>query len=360
MRSSLSGRQAALMCSVMILSSKLLNLPSLLYTANKTSAIFSAIIIFALEFVFLFFLLKIKKNNPNKSFFNFFENKFGKFLTKFILIILFLFFIFKIAYVLQESFYFFKRSLYTTIPISLFLISVLPVVSAFAYRGLKPLGRTLEIFFWLIFGLLIFCTIAWVISVSDFSLTITNSNGWDGFLNATFNHTFWFADFVFLMFIVDKVKLEENSKKQILLYSGFTMLWVLVFFVVYFIAFQTTAFSHPFAILNIIQFVSDFGTVGKFDILPITAVMFVMFFQLGILLICASSCIEKVIPFKHKAQTLIGVNALLVLLCYIIFNNANSVAVFYGDFLIWLSIIVAYGISALFLFVGLRTKAGEK
>ena len=360
MRSSLSGRQAALLCSVMILSSKLLNLPSLLYTANRTSAIFSAIIIFAIEFVFLFFLLKIKKKHPNKSFFNFFENKIGKFLTKTILIILFLFFVFKISFVMQESFFFFKRSLYTTIPISLYLISVLPVVSAFAYRGLKPLGRTLEIFFWVILGLLIFSTIVWVISVSDFALTITNSNGWSGFWDATFNHTFWFADFVFLMLIVDKVQLEENSQKQILLYSGFTMLWVLAFFVIYFIAFQTTAFTHPFAILNIIQFVSDFGTVGKFDILPITAVMLVIFFQLGVLLICACSCIEKVIPFKHKAQTLIAINAFLVLLSYIIFNNANSVAIFYGDFLKWLSLFVVYGISALFLFFAWRTKAGEK
>ena len=360
MRSSLSGRQAALMCSVMILASKLLNLPSLLYTANRTSAIFSAIIIFAFEFIFLIFLLKIKKKHPNKSFFNFFENKIGKFLTKIILIILFLFFIFKIAYVMQESFFFFKRSLYTSIPISLYLICVLPVVSAFAYRGLKPLGRSLEIFFWVILGLLIFSTVVWLISVSDFALTITNSNGWSGFLNATFNHTFWFGDLVFLMFVVDKVQLEENSQKQILFYSGFTMLWVLAFLVVYFIAFQTTAFTHPFAILNIIQFVSDFGTVGKFDILPITSVMLVIFFQLGILLVCAVNCIEKVIPFKQKGQTLIAINALLVLLSYIIFNNANSVTLFYGDFLMWLSLFVAYGTTTLFLFFAWRTKAGEK
>ncbi|MFQ6749359.1 MAG: GerAB/ArcD/ProY family transporter [Clostridia bacterium] len=360
MKNSLTSRQAALMCSVMILASKLLVLPSLLYTSNQTSAIFSATIIFALEFIFLIFLLKIKKKHPKKSFFNFFENKIGKLLTKIILLLLFLFFVLKICYVMQESFYFFKRSLYTSIPISLFLICVLPIISAFAYRGLKPLGRTLEIFFWLILGLLIFSTIAWAISVSDFSLTITASNGWDGFLNATFGHTFWFGDLVFMMFILDKVELEEKSQKQILLYAGLTMLWVLGFFVVYFVAFQTTAFTHPFAILNIIQFVSDFGTVGKFDILPITAVMFVMFFQLGIYLICAVGCIQKVIPFKHKAQTLIAINALLILISYIIFNNANSVVVFYGDFLMWFSIAVVYGISIIYLLVTWRTKRGEK
>lgn len=360
MRSSLSPRQAGIMCSLMILSSKLLILPSILYTENQTSAIFSALIIFALEIIFLFFLLKIKKKHPNKSFFNFFENKIGNFLTKIILFLLFLFFIFKIVYVMQESFYFFKRSLYTAIPISLFLICVLPTVNAFAYRGLKPLGRTLEIFFWVIFSLLIFSTLAWLLTGTDLAFTITNNSGLGGFLTATFRHTFWFGDFVFLMFIIDKVKLEKKFQKQIFLYVGITIAWVLVFFVMYFIAFQTTAFTHPFAILNITQFISDFGTVGKFDILTITAVMLAMFFQLGILLICATNCFEKIIPFKHKGQTLIALNAILVLTAYIILNNANSITVFYGNFLFWLSIIVVYGISLAFLVVAWCTKAGGK
>ncbi|MBR2433575.1 MAG: hypothetical protein IKB21_03115, partial [Clostridia bacterium] len=64
------------------MASKLLVLPSLLYTANQTSAIFSATIIFALEFIFLIFLLKIKKKHPKKTFFNFFENKIGKYQTE--------------------------------------------------------------------------------------------------------------------------------------------------------------------------------------------------------------------------------------------------------------------------------------
>ena len=156
MRFSLSGRQAAMFCSVMILASKLLILPSLLFAANNTSAIFSVILIFLLEFGFLYFLIKLKQKNKNLSFFNIFKNKIGIFLTKIILFLLFLFFLLKTIYILQESFSFLKRTLYIDAPISLFLICVLPVATTFAYKGLKPFGRTLEIFYWFIIGLLIY------------------------------------------------------------------------------------------------------------------------------------------------------------------------------------------------------------
>lgn len=358
MNNVISGKQCALFCSIMLFSSKLLVLPSLLYAENKAASILSVTLIFALEFLFLIFLINFKKKNKKISFFNFFEQKIGKILTKIILLLLFLFFILKAVYIMQESFSFLKRSLYTEASIAIFLICLLPPVTAFAYKGLKSFGRTLEIFYLVIIALIVFCTLVWLISVKNFSFTILDSGGIADFFVTFYKYTFWFGDLLFLMYILDKVEFTEKTKSQLLRYSGFTMLFVLLFMVVYFITFQTTSFAHPFAILDIIQFVSDFGTVGKFDIIALTAVMFIIYFQIGMLTFCASDCLKKIVPFGHKAQSLIVINFIYVLASYIVFNNANSLVLFYSSSLSYFSIFLVYFVPILFvLFSGFKRGA---
>lgn len=359
MKNQISTKQASLFISIMLLSSKLLVLPSLLYAENKSASILSVIFIFCLEFLFLIFLINFKKKNKNLSFFNFFELKIGKILTKIILILLFVFFLLKAIFIMQESFSFLKRSLYNDASISLFLVCLLPVATAFAYKGLKAFGRTLEIFYWVTISLVVFCTLVWLIGVQNFSFTILDSGGFADFFVTIYKYTFWFGDILFFMYILDKVEFTEKSPSQLLRYCGFTMLFVLFFMVIYFITFQTTSFAHPFAILDIIQFVSDFGTVGKFDIVAVTAIMFLIFFQVGMLTFCAMDCLKKTIRFGHDAQPLIVINLIYILASYIVFNNANSLVLFYSTSLTYFSLAIVYLVPILFILFSLG-KRSEK
>jgi hypothetical protein len=346
----------------MIFSSKLLVLPSLLYSSNSTAGILSVLLIFLLEFVFLLFLIKIKQKNKNISFFNFFENKIGKFFTKIIIFLLFLFFLLKAIYLLQESFSFLKRSLYTEATVAIFLVCILPPVTAFAYKSLKAMGRTLEIFYVLIIALIAICLLVCAVSSDNLSLSVITSNGFSGFLEATYRYTFWFGDLLFFMYIIDKVEFDPRTPKQLIGYSLFSFVLVLAIFVVYFITFQTTSFAHTYALLDIIQFVSEYGTVGKFDIVPISAIMFIIYFQIGMMIFCASSCLQKVVPFGHKAQPLIVINFVLILMSYIVFNNANNLVIFYSDYLTYFSIFTSVVIPILFVIFGLtyKKKRGAK
>lgn len=356
----ISGRQCALICAVMILATKLLFLPSLLYAENGTTAILSVVLIFGLEFLFLWFLVAQKAKKPTQKFFALFENKLGKFIAKIIFFVLFLFLLLRTLYILQETFSFLKSSLYTEATATLYLVCMLPVISSFAYKGLKAYGRTLEMFFLFIIALTVICTFVWAFSVGDYSFSLLRDNGFAGFWGATYKYFFWFADFLFLPLIIDNVKFDKNSKKQILGYSAFVCALVVTIMVVYFMTFQTTSFSHPYAILSIIQFVSDFGTIGKFDIVAITAVMFLAFFQLGLMLCLANIALCKVVPFGHRAQGLILLNVLLIISSYIVFNSAFSSVLFYGDFVVWLSVFCAVVVPLLFVLLAIPKKRRTK
>lgn len=360
MTNNLTSKQAALLCSVIIFSSKLLLLPSLFYEANKFGAILSLVILLLFELALLFLLLKVKEKYKNISFYELFSKRIGVVLTKIIYFILFAFFLFKVVYILQESYVFLRQSLYTDAPIIVYLICILPIISALAYKGLKALGRTLEIFYLAILAFIVFCLFSWIINVTNFTFTILSNNGINGLINGIFNYSFWFGDFIFLFFLIDKFKLEKNGKKHIYSYSIASMVILLLLFFSYFFMYQSTSASHNSALLDLIQFSTNFGTLGKFDIVPIMAIMFIIYFQMSLFLFCAKESISKVIPFGHKAQPFIVLNLLLILSSFLFYNNSNNLIIFYGSHIISLSIFVNYLIPILFFIFLINYKVPKK
>lgn len=360
MTNNLTSKQVALLCSVIIFSSKLLVLPSLFYEANKFGAILCLFCLFLFEIVIIIMLLKVKEKYKNLSFYEIFSQKMGAVLTKIIYIILFVFFTFKVIYILQESYVFLRQSLYTDAPIVVYLLCTVPIFTALAFKGLKAFGRTLEIFYLVILVFILFCLFSWIINVSNFSFTILSNNGVSGFFNGLLNYSFWFGDYFFLFFLIDKFKLEKSGKKYILSYSIVSMVLLILIFFSYFFMYQATSSIHSSAILDLIQFSSNFGTLGKFDIVPIMAIMFIIYFQMGLFLYCAKDSLVKVVPFTHKAQPFIVINILLLISCFIFYNNTNSLVIFYSSHIIYLSIFVIYIIPTLFFAFLIKYKIPKK
>lgn len=356
MTNSLTGRQTALIAAIMIFSSKLLVLPSLFYETNKFFGFFCLLFILTLEFLFLFFLIKLKLKHKNINFFNLISKKIGIFLTKTIYLILFVFFLFKLVYVLQESFSFLKESLYTEATVFIFLLCVLPVITAMAFKGLKGFGRTLEIFYLVIIIGIVMSSAMWLTSISNFSFTFLSNNGVNGFLSGIFDYSFWFGDFIFIMLFIDKIQLKKNEVKTIYFHTILAGFILLVFYFAFFYIYQTTSFSHLNAISDIIQFSTNLGIVGKLDLFAITVIMFLLFFESGLFMFCLQECMEKVIHFGHKAQPLIVINTLIILFFYYFFTNATNFIIFYSDYLKYLSLVTVIIIPILFLLLLIKYK----
>lgn len=353
----LSTKQTALICSVMLLSSKLLIFPSLMYEANNSASIFSIVLLFFIDLLVIYLAIKIKEKNNNLSIYVIFLKKIGKKLTFLIFFILFIFFLLKFIYIIQEGFTFLKQNLYNQATNLIYLICLLPVCSALVYKGLKSFGRTLEIFYLVIMAGVVFCSVAWVASIYGNGLNFFVTNGWQGFLSATFNYSFWFGDFIFIFIFLDKIKIEPNFGKKIMKYCIFSIIVMIIFFISYFFIYQNTAFYHTSAILDIIQFSAKIGNVGKLDILVILTYMFLLYFQATAFLFASVFSIEKIIPFSSTAQPLILINLISIIAIFITNNDLNLFTIFYIDYFKYLAYFVCY-IFPLILFI--IWKKGEK
>ena len=345
----LSLRQAGLLCSIAILSSKFLVLPSLLYEESFSASIFSVVLILLLEFFLLFFMINLKKQNKLLSFEQVFNKRLGKIVGKIIIFLLFAFFLFKFFYLLEENFSFLKQTLYTEATTLVYLICVLPVVNAMVYKGLKSFGRTTEIFYFVIIACLVFSTFSWFFNFQEFNFTVVLSKGIEGLVNAFFKYTFWFADIVFFMIILDKVKFNQKEIKNFYFYVIFSFVLVAIFMFAYFVAYQTTSFIKNNAIYDISQFSNYFGTIGKFGIISITGIAIMLFFELAIYLFCANECLKKLFPFGHKAQPLILINLIVLIACFFVFLDSNLMLIFFSENISYFSVFIAYVIFPLYL-----------
>ena len=227
MKNAINVNQTAFFCSVMLLASKLLILPSLMFKSNAYGGLITIIVMFVFELAILFLLIKIKEKYPNNTFFDLLSSFCGVILTRIIYLVLFVFFVLKMIYVSHETFNFLKLVLYENADLFVYYICLLPVINALAYKGLKSFARTLEVFYFIIIVGVIICSLMWIPSITNLSFNIFENNGWSGLLQSLFKYGFWFCDFAFLFIILDKIKLENNFGTKIMRYSLFTMLIVI-------------------------------------------------------------------------------------------------------------------------------------
>ena len=342
MENTLTGKQAALFCSLMIFTSKILVLPSLFYETNKFAGIWCLVIVLALELLFLHFMIRVKIKHPDLSLKKLFGEKLGKILLFIVFFVLFLFFFLKFIYLIQECFSFFKKTLFEEAPISTYLICLLPVITACVYKGLKAFGRTLELFYLVIIIGFVFGSIIWLTQASTFSLTLSASNGLSGLVSGVFDYAFWFGDFFFFILFFDKIQLKKDEVKSLYFFPISSAIVLVVFYFSYFYIYQTTSFTHVNAIVDIIQFATNLGSVGKLDIVQIMVVMFLLFFNSGLHLFCMVECLKNLFPFTHRAQPLIVLNALIIPVFYLLRSNINNVVIFYSEVLKYFSILIVY------------------
>lgn len=350
MKEMISVKQTAFFCSIMLFSSKLLILPSLLFKANGYAGIFCLALVFLFDFLVLYLFIKIKEKYNNQTFSELLSAFLSKFFVKLIFMILFLFFIIKFIYILQESFHFLKLALYDRATIFVYLCCIIPVVDALAFKGLRALGRSLEVFYYVILTGILLCSVIWISSLSNFGFNIFENNGFLGLIKGVYSYTFWFCDFIFLFIIIDKIKIKNNYGKKFMRYSFFTgAVCFFICFAFYYI-YQNVSFFQTDALFALIQFSSRIGYVGKLDILALYPMIFIMFFQCAMFLYCAKECYKSVLNTRNEVQPIIFSNFVIILMYYFYFQNSDNLLSISTDVLSHFGVFVGY-VLPLILFV---------
>ena len=339
MSEQISVRQTGCFCAISLLALKLITLPSILVQMSTSSAVLVASIMFALDLVMLFIYLKIKEKYPKLSLYELIKKYLGTVFAKFIYIIIFGLFIFKLIMLNNEAISYMRDIVDEDFKLSIYLMTFLPVVIAMVNSGLRSSARTVEFGFVFIFIGLIFCLFLSEITFTYGDMGPIFKENISNILSTCSSVGFWFSDFLFVVILSDKIKYQKNMKKIIFSYVIITLLILMALYIVYIRLFNVTSFLHRSAIADITQYNRNIGNSGNIDIIAILVYMFIIFFQGSIYFLSAKIIFEKIVGYNNKIHAIIFITTCILILQLFVFYNLELVIDFVIDYLKYFGIV---------------------
>lgn len=230
----LTSRQFIIIAVFVMLTSKLVTMPTVVFASASNDAIFSVIINSLIELLIIFLITYTIKRNPNTSLFELLSKKLTKFGAYLVIAILSLFLIARLTFCYEELYSFFLQLLYDDFSPYIFAIPTFFVTGYLAYKGARSIGRTLEILFWFILIGTLIAVVSNVNLVSFHTNIPYFQNGIMPILEGSWTSAFYFGNSLSLLFFVGKVRINDGFlKKTMITCSLMSLLIVALCFIFY-------------------------------------------------------------------------------------------------------------------------------
>lgn len=334
MKNTISMHQAGVFALFSILINKMLFLPSSMYKDVKADAIFTVIIMFAIELLVLWIFLRFKRKFPNKLLNDILKEYLSVYVAKFIFLIIMLFVLMKAILTFSIVYVYFKQQIYQGEFVWIALVACVAVVSHAVLCGLRPMVRTMEALTSVALLGFIFCLV-----ISLFTPISTPTFFESSILNifsSLYKYAFIFGDFVSLYIIIDKIEYKKKEEKKVYFYAILGMMLVLLLFFLFYSKYQVTAFMHNNALADLLVFSVQFNAVGRLDIVAMLTIMTITLFHMEILCYAFCDSFTSVFPILNKKYAVVVFDVLFLLLYYVFIGKYETMI---SSSTIWLPVV---------------------
>ena len=350
MHEKVSTRQTGIMLFFVIFSTKLLTLPSLFYQRAQDKALFAVILGLLIDFLSLIFVYKFIVNNKGKSLYEVLKNKLTGIVAKIIYVCIFLFFFIKIVFIINGGFVYVRDSVFTQSDLFLFFIVFASICNLLSYNTNKALGRTCEFFFPLIFVLILLCIF---LGFQSDLLTIPKFDifkPWGQILSSNLNLLVFFGDPLFLLLMCDRIEFDNKFKKNIFKYSGFAYISIFLIYFLFYGIYGETSIMHEFVLGDIIAFTFNVTDLGRLDIIPVVAILFIFYIQGSIFFKCCFKSVKEILGKEYKNWVYAIFNIVLVITIFYLLNSIEKTLYFTQSFFKWITLFLCIILPIVLLF----------
>ncbi|MBO5395204.1 MAG: GerAB/ArcD/ProY family transporter [Clostridia bacterium] len=358
MKDRISIRQAGVLMVLVILSNKVLLLPSLFFERSGTDGIFSLIIAFSIEMIFLPILLKLKNKHPDKSFYEILKGCLSSAGGKIVFIALGVFMFIKALLTFSIVYVYFKQEIYQEEFLVLILFCMLPVVTHAVVSGLRALSRTIEFFFTIIVvGFFVCLSLSLFTSISFPSFFISSASS---VFSSAFTYFIVFDDFLFFFIIIDKIDLKTGKSKSLYFYALLGMVMVVLLFFFFYAKYPVTAFMHDNALADLLVFSVQFSAIGRLDIVAMITIMLITLFQVEIYSFGFCKCFEEVFPPLNRKHALALFDVIFILIFTLHVGNHADIVEFAGGWFSYLALAIGIIVALVSLIICFIRRKNEK
>lgn len=354
MNKKINARQTGLIIFLCIMANKILLLPSLMYQEARADSIFVLIILFLFELGLIPIFINMKRSYPDEKLLNILSKKMTPFVGKVIYLVLLVYFFFKIILTFSIVYVYLKQQVYQDEFLFLAIISIFPVINYATIKGLRPLTRTIELFFGVIVvGFLVCLSFS---LFTDFSLPVFFVSTVKDLAGSFYKNIFSFGDFLMLFLLIDRIGLKKGDGKVLFRYAFFAIFLVLALFFIFFSKYQITAFMHNNAISDVLVLSIQFNAVGRLDIIAMLTVMIITLFQLAIFNYAFCDCLVNIFPLMKMPYAVAVFDILFFVLYYFFIGEYEIVIANFSNWQPILGMIVNYVFPVIFLILALIEK----
>lgn len=353
----ITSRQLLILLSLSVLSFKLTFFPSMLYKFANVDGFFSAILLLGLDLISFLLIMFVFLKNKNISFSQFLEARLGVAFSKFIYLILFLFFMAKLLVLSSGGFYFARESLFESGYLFLFVFVLFISINSLFLFKLKSFSKTVEMIFPTLMVAMFCCIVLGLLTATNYGIFPILQTNPQNVFSAASSAYFCSGDFLFLLVFMGKCSFKNNkikSKKILVI----TYILLTMFLFTYFSIYRYTAFLHQHAITDIVKFVPITSVIENLDWFP-TSLMLTLYILLGgLYMFCLVNLLKNIFSFKRKSYDsrllLIPINIIAITLIYFLFSNFELLITILQNYLnifgfvsVWLVSILVFAISFL-------------
>ncbi len=288
MTTQITTREYILFAMFAVLTSKIMTMPHVIYNYATHDAIFSVLLNMLIELLLVVLITLLIAKNPDKTFFEFLSSKITKFGATIVIIIISLYLLLKATFILQETYTFFLHTIYEQFNIFYFFAPVFLLIGYMAIKGVRTIGKSLEIFgFFVVLGLGIAFINTVGLATFDANLPYFREGVSDVFAG-TFYSSFYIGNSLVLLFLMGKVKINSKITQKTLLCCSLVALFVLMMDFLFYDILGYTVIYSTFALSDLSQFnpfVSDLGHLSWLSIIVGTVNLFslvaIMLYSIG-------------------------------------------------------------------------------
>lgn len=326
----ITTHQMGVVLSLSIISLKVLIFPAVVGKIAYNNCYISVFISLLIDFLFMMLIAYVMKRNPDKTFFDVLENCFGKVVSKVVVAILTLFFVFKGIMAIKELQNYFVQLLFQDIQWELFVFPLIALLLYIMNKSFRTFARSVEFFYYAVIAGALLTLLLPLKDFKFYNLLPFVADGVKPVFSGSFLTSFQFGDFLVLLMCMGQFKYSKKTTKTVVKFALFTDLFIMLFFVVFVALFGDTVLNQISAVSDVPLYSNLAYNNGRLEWISIIIWTIVLIFQAGLMLKCACMSAKFVFNCKNDfVVSLVVAVAVFValLLLYLNFSDALKIVI---------------------------------
>ena len=296
----ISSHQFILLSVFLLLSTKILTFQPIVYEFSGKDSFWSILFGALFDILILLFVVFLLKKHQDITFFELLKKNFGNIVAKIILAIMFVFILFKVVYLAEETFSFFVKFLYEDLNVWIYIIPMAFVCGYFSIKGITTISRTIEVFYIFVLIGIILCALTSVEGINFNHIMPFFENGFSKTFDGLLSQIFYRGNGLILLLFMGKIKFSNHFVLKFMSAKVFATILLLFITLLFYLVYGPSTKYVEFALADLPQYNPFVSDLGRLNWLSVVVCVIALILTTSVMLYSLSLIMRWVFELKRS------------------------------------------------------------